>query len=225
MVIIHGENTALSRKKLQELIEKAKHSGLSLDRLEAKKLTPAILQEKLGSSSLFGDDKLIIIEELHSLPTSKRKKELIEILSSSSASQIILYEKRNITATMIKKLGKSEVFEFKISNSLWELLDKLGNKDKKNTLLVMRKAIAQNDEFFVYTMIIRQIRMLITAKDGGVLKGAPFMISKLKSQANNFTLQQLIKIHHQLHILDIKQKNSQLYLNLSQELDLLLFKM
>jgi DNA polymerase III delta subunit len=225
MVIIHGENTALSRKKLQELIEKAKQSGLALDRLEAKKLTPAILQENLGSSSLFGDEKVIIIEELHSLPTSKRKKELIETLSTSSDVKIILYEKKKITTTMIKKLGQSEVFEFKISNSLWELLDKLGSNDKKNTLLTMRKAISQNDEFFVYTMIIRQIRILITAKDGGVIKGAPFMVSKLKSQANQFSLEQLLKIHHQLHLLDIKQKNSQLYLNLSQELDLLLFKM
>ncbi|NCN03854.1 MAG: hypothetical protein GW942_02150 [Candidatus Pacebacteria bacterium] len=225
MVIIHGENTALSRKKLQELIEKAKHSGLALDRLEAKKLTPAILQENLGSNSLFGDDKVIIIEELHSLPTSQRKKELIEILAKSAGTNIILYEKKKITATMIKKLGQVEVFEFKISNSLWELLDKLGSNDKKNTLLTMRKAISQNDEFFVYTMIIRQIRMLITAKDKGVIKGAPFMVSKLKSQANKFSLEQLLRIHHQLHLLDIKQKNSQLYLNLSQELDLLLFKM
>jgi hypothetical protein len=226
MVIIHGENTALSRKKLQELIDKYKQRGLSLNRLEAKKLTPAILQENLGSSSLFGDDKLTIIEELHSLPTSKKKKELIEIISqaSQSDSQIILYEKRKLTTTMVKKLGQSEVFEFKISNSLWELLDKLGSKDKKGTLLTLRKAIEQNDEFFVYTMIIRQIRMLISAKDGGVLKGAPFMITKLKKQAGYFSLEKLLQTHYHLHKIDIKQKNSQLYLNLSQELDLLLFK-
>ncbi|MDH5533187.1 MAG: hypothetical protein OEX81_02030 [Candidatus Pacebacteria bacterium] len=225
MIVIHGENTAHSRKKLQELITQAKTNSTAITRLEAKRLTAASLQEAMGGNSLFGEDKLIIIEEIHSLPASKRKKELIEQIANSGLENLILYEKRQLTATMLKKVGNPQVFEFKISNTLWKFLDQIGGPDKTKIIKLLRESISQNDEFFVYTMIIRQIRMLITAKDGGVIKGAPFMITKLKGQANRFTLEQLLKTHQQLFNIDIKQKNSQLSLSLGQELDLILLKM
>lgn len=225
MIIIHGENTALSRKKLQELITQAKTNGTAITRLESKRLTPASLQEAIGGNSLFGEDKLIIVEELHSLPASKRKKELIEQISNSGFENLILYEKRKLTATMLKKVGSSDPYEFKISNTLWKFLDHIGGRDKTKVLKLLKESITQNDEFFVYTMIIRQIRMLITAKDGGVIKGAPFMITKLQSQARNLSLEQLLKVHKQLFELDIKQKNSLLPLTLGQELDLILLRM
>jgi DNA polymerase III delta subunit len=225
MIVIHGENTSLSRKKLQELISQAKSKNKSITRLEAKKLTPASLQEAIGGNSLFGDDKLIIVEELHSLPASKRKKGLIEQIGNSGLENLILYEKRKLTATMLKKIGNPQVFEFKISNTLWKFLDQIGGPDKTKIIKLLRESITQNDEFFVYTMIIRQIRMLITTKDGGILKGAPFMITKLQGQASRLTLEQLLKIHGQLFNIDIKQKNSQLILSLGQELDLILLRM
>lgn len=225
MIVIHGENTELSRRKLQELIDQAKNSPTRIVRLETKKLTPASLQEALIGNSLFDEKKLVIIEELHSLPTSKRKKELIEQVSNSNLDKLILYEKRKLTTTMLKKLGNPQIFEFKITNTLWKFLDQIGHKDKKRLLQLLKESIKQNDEFFVYTMIIRQIRLLITAKDGGVIKGAPFMITKLKGQASKFSLEQLLKMHRQLFKIDIKQKNSLLPLTLSQELDLILFKL
>jgi DNA polymerase III delta subunit len=225
MIVIHGENTAHSRKKLQELITQAKTDNTSITRLEAKRLTSASLQEAMGGNSLFGDDKLIIIEELHSLPASKRKKGLIEQIGNSGLDNLVLYEKRKLTATMLKKIGNPQVFEFKISNTLWKFLDQIGGSDKTKVIRLLRESITQNDEFFVYTMIIRQIRMLITAKDGGVLKGAPFMITKLQGQARNVSIEQLLTTHKQLSNIDIKQKNSQLALSLSQELDLILLRM
>lgn len=225
MIVIHGDNTALSRKKLQELISVATQSGNEIVRLEAKKLTSAQLEEALVETSLFGDEKTIIVEELHSLPTSNRKKELINQVSQYQDKSIILYETKLLTANMLKKLGTNNDFSFKISNSLWKLLDHLTSKNKKELLLLLREAIKQNDEYFVYTMIIRQVRQLIQAKTGGTLKGAPFMISKLKGQANSLSLDKLLETHQKLHRIDIKQKNSQLHLGLSQELDLLLFRL
>lgn len=225
MIVIHGDNTALSRRKLQDLITVASQKGENVVRLEAKKLTSAQLEEALVETSLFGEAKTIIIEGLHSLPTSKRKKELIKQVSQYKDKPIILYETKLLTANMLKKLESEKDYPFKISNSLWKLLDLLTSKNKKELLLLLREAIKQNDEFFVYTMVIRQVRQLIKVKSGGKLKGAPFMIAKLKKQASGMTLDKLLLVHKKLHQIDIKQKNSQLHLSLSQELDLLLFKM
>lgn len=225
MTIIHGENTSLSRKKLQELIDQAKNAQVGITRLEASKLTLAQLNDALGSSDLFGGEQLFIIEELHSLLTSTRKKELIERVASFSGSNIILYEKKLLTATMLKKFPQAEVFEFKVTNAMWEFLDSLGNFDKKKLLIQMHKAIEQNEAFLVFTMMIRQIRQLIQVKSGGQVAGAPFMIAKLKKQANLFTLDQLLALHAQLFKLEVGQKTSTLNLDLASELDLLLFRM
>ena len=238
MIIIHGDNLVLARNRLAEVIAEAKVKNQKITRLEAKAVTPASLQEALGSASLFGEQKLLIIEELHSLPTSKKKKELISQISATVSgadngtptTQIVLFEKKKLTATMLKKFqsqgtNRTQIFEFKISNSLWKLLDFIGNHDKTKTLEILHQAIAQNDEYFVFTMICRQIRMLIETKAGGILKGAPFMISKLKSQASKFTLPQLLKLHTQIFQIDLSQKTSSTPYTLTQQLDLLLIKM
>ena len=67
--------------------------------------------------------------------------------------------------------------------------------------------------------------MLIQASDGGRLSGPPFLISKLKSQANKFTLAQLLSLHAKLFALDVAQKTSTLKLSLAQELELLAINM
>lgn len=224
MIIIHGENTSQSRKKLQELIDGVKKNSSTLIRLEAKKLTPAILSENLGSSDLFGDGQTFVIEELHSLPTSTKKKELIELLAQQSES-VILYEKKTLTATMLKKFASAQVFEFKVTNVMWELLDSLGTTDKKQLIKQLHLAVEQNDAFLVFTMLVRQIRMLIQVKSGGQVAGAPFMIAKLKKQASRFTIDQLLALHSQLFKLEVGQKTSTMAMDLASELDLLLFAM
>ena len=227
MLILHGDNIVLSRNKLQELIATATQKKQTVLRLEAKKLNLATLEEALHSDSLFGEEKLVILEGLHSLPTSNRKKELINYLSTINhqSSTIILYETKTLTTTMLKKFPGSQALEFKLSNSLWKFLDGLGDGNvKTQNLASLHQAIAQNDEFMVLSMIIRQIRLLIQAKEGKV-KGAPFMITKLKAQARHFSLEKLLELHQKLFALDLSLKTSQNNLDLGKELDLFLISM
>lgn len=232
LTVVHGDNYVLARKKLGELIDVAKEKQTRVIGLEAKRLTLAELQDALGGDSLFGEPKCVVIEELHSLPVSARKKSLIELVSAQakmneadSPTQVILLEKKLLTATMLKKFAGAQIFSYKVSNSLWEFLDKLGQKNSNELIASLKLAIEQNDDFFVFTMIIRQVRMLIQAKDNGRLTGAPFMITKLKNQANRFTLDKLILIHGLLFKIDLEQKTSTSPLTLTQELDLLMLKL
>lgn len=107
MIIIHGENTVNSREKLVELIKKSESKQREILRLEAKNLSEAALEETLGANDLFGSSKTIIIEELHSLPNSARKKALIEQLSKPQIHNLILWEKRSLTKTMVGKFPKA----------------------------------------------------------------------------------------------------------------------
>ena len=110
---------------------------------------------------------------------------------------------------------------------MWSLLDQLSTKQKnKNALLKRAKESINSDGAeFVFLMILRQIRMLIQVKEGQSLKIAPFMLSKLNKQSQEFSLEKLLSLHKQLYQIDQKQKESKGLLSLEAELDLFLFNM
>lgn len=225
VTILHGENTVQSRDKLVQMIDQAKKTDSKVTRLEAKKLTLANLEENLGSSDLFGSNKLIIVEGLHSLPRSKNKTALIKLVAANQLP-VILWEKRSLTKTMLKQFPQTEVFEFKLSKTLFKWLDSINSlRQEKSAVSLFHQTLQTDDVGLCFAMLTRQIRLLIQAKDGGVVRGAPFMISKLKKQAAGFDLDQLLELHSQLLDIDLKLKTSTGNLSLEQELDLLLLNM
>jgi DNA polymerase III delta subunit len=234
VTIIHGENTVQSRNALFALIQSAQEKNQNLVRLDAKRLTIVDLENALGSNSLFAEQKTIIIEELHSLPKSKKQEELIAKVAAAdrqedNATTIILWEKRELTATMLKKFPTAKVQAFKLTSALFKWLDSLsGNRQpqtQKYMLGLLQQAIESDGDMMCFVMLIRQIRYLIQAKEGSLTSGAPFMIAKLNKQTQSFTPEQLLKIHHQLLEMDLRQKTSTSDLGLGRELELLMVEM
>lgn len=226
MIIIHGENTIASRDKLIELISTNKLGNQEVIRLEAKDLTEAQLETILGANDLFGTQKTIVIEGLHSLPKSAKQKTLLQLCANSKLHEIILWEKRELTATMLKAFPDSQSFVFKASKTLFAWLDLLGKKgEDRKKIQLLHDAVISDGEFFCFIMLIRQLRLLIQAKTGEKIGGAPFMITKLQKQAQQFSLEQLLKIHSQLLEIDYSQKTSTNLLNMNQQLDLFSLKL
>ena len=226
MVILHGENTVQSRNALSALLDKARSEQKQIIRLEAKKLESQNLIEELGASSLFGEPRVILIEELHSLPTSARKTQLIKQIGGLSAddAEVILWEKRQLTPTMLKQFPQARNQEFKLTKYLFNWLDTINGQNKLNQKM-FDSAIEQDGEMMLFTMLIRQIRLLIQVKEGKTASLAPFMVGKLKKQSETFSLPQLLQLHHKLLLLDLAQKTSASVLTLQQELELLLVGM
>jgi hypothetical protein len=225
--VIHGENQVASRKKLIEFIEQAKQQNKEVVNLNAEKLDRAKLESALLSESLFGHEKLLIIEGIYSLPKSKKKDEFIELISSASI-EIILWDKKSLSKTDFKKLPTVlENYEFKITPKLWTFLDTLSTNPRNKTamLKLFKESVKSDSSEFVFLMIARQIRILLQIKDNHPPKLAPFMLSKLNKQAKEFSLEKLLNLHHQLYLIDQKQKLSTGLLDLEGELDLLLFNM
>jgi DNA polymerase III delta subunit len=234
MIILHGDHTPHSRQKLVELLDAAKSQTAEVKRYQASELSLADLEQALGESSLFGSQPTIVIEELHSLPPSKKKEALIAHLATVANDQaspsLILWEKRTLTKPMLKKFGAAQVQEFKISNTVFAWLDSLnGTRDRagakpnlKHQLQLLHEATQAEDAFYCLIMAARQIRLLIQVKDGGSVGGAPFMIAKLQKQAQSFSLPQLLAAHHRLLELDLAHKTSASSFSLAQDLDLFL---
>lgn len=221
MIILHGENIIQSRERLVALLQSARQAGTEIERLGAAKLTPAELETALQKTSLFGTEQLVVIEELHSLPRSAKKNQLLEIVSQANVD-VILWEKRTLTPTMLKLFSQAQIEHFKLSNSLFSWLDAFSPRTAQSKYWELaHKAQRANGEQMCFIMLVRQIRLLIQVKDGAPPSGAPFMISKLKKQAQDFSLQTLLKFHEQLFLIDQNVKTSGSFLSLGQELDLL----
>ena len=166
MHILHGEHTIKSRDRLTLLVQTARTKGVEILRLGAKELTSATLEEALSSTSLFGTEKLIVIEELHSLPKSAKKDALIDQLAHAPIeTQLLIWEKRQLTATMLKKFKGATTEEFTSSPIIFRWLDGFGGSAPKGQQLKELHQIYDQDgaEFF-FAMLTRQIRLLIGVK-------------------------------------------------------------
>jgi DNA polymerase III, delta subunit. len=74
--LLHGDNQLESRNELNRLISGAESKELI--RLDGEKTSLNEIVQALESSSLFGMEKLVIIENLFSRRQSKEKKEIID---------------------------------------------------------------------------------------------------------------------------------------------------
>lgn len=222
MQIIHGENIVKSRDQLFDYIHSAKKDNSEIIRLEAKSISVADLETTLGASDLFDTKKLIVLEGLHSLPRSTKKNELISLLESEQIHSVVLWEKRTLTKTMLKKFPNATVSEHKISKPLFAWLETLGTSTAtQKKLHMLHEAYDVDGPFFCFIMLIRQNRLLLQAKSGGVIAGPPFMKAKLQKQATYFSFDNLISLHKKLLQIDQEQKTSKNLLSLEQQLDLL----
>ncbi len=225
MIVIHGENIIQSRQFLTDQITQAKANQQAVHHLMATTLQMKDVASLLGTASLFGGKRLVVVEELHSLPKSAKKEELIQLFATQDDpdTELIFWEKRKLTSTMLKKFPRASVKEFKTTNTLFSWLDSLNgqkrNFSKQHQLL--HQAIESDGEFMCFAMLARQVRLLIQVKEGSKVAGPPFVVQKLKHQAGTFTLKQLLTIHQHLHDFDLKQKTSRNALSLEQDLDLL----
>ncbi len=232
MRILHGLNTTASRQRLALLIEAAKSKSLDIQKIEAKNLSFSELESQLHSESLFESEVLLVIEGLLSLPASKNKETLINLVVLSQkekSKELILWESKLISATILNNFPKDVVDVFKPTVVLFKWLDSLGAgqspSQKRNSLNLFKQTILQDDVYLALTLLIRQVRLLLKIKDGNTYGVKPYMISKLQAQAHTFTESKLLSIHHQLLELDVYQKSSTVGVKFESKLEQLIYEM
>lgn len=234
VTVLHGDNTIKSRNKLLEIITQSRATGREVEKYSASDLNLSKLQEIFGSQLLFTKPRLLIFEEVHSLPTSTKKNQLLKSLSEHTAQlpadvEVVLWEKRALTKTMLSKLAASTTEEFKVSSSMFTWLDSLTGQatpaQRQKTVQLFHQTLQEEDVVYCLIMLIRQVRMLLIANDGGTLAGPPFVVNKIRSQARKFSQKQLLQTYRELLKMDLAMKQSSSGLNLQGQLDLLLIQL
>ena len=227
-LILHGDNVVASRQKLAELIQKANKLGVKeIIKLDGKTLSETQLRQALEAKSLFGADKLVVIEKLLSRQRSKEKNKLVDILASSS-SQVILWEAKSITKAALNKLKDCEVLAFKTPAAIFKFLDSLKPGNAQQSLIHLHHELSSEAPELIFYMLSRRVSDLIIAQDQKasiLLKAAPWQKSRLSSQSRNFTTDQLLKLHQNLLSVDESIKTGRNLLPLNSQLDLILAKL
>ncbi len=118
IILLYGEDTYRSRKKMEEIMEehKKKHkSGLNLRYLEGRNASFDDLRNEMLGASMFKEKKLVVLLDV--LSNSKLKEDLIEKgeVFSDSENVLLLFEKQSIAKkekllSFIEKHGKLQEF-------------------------------------------------------------------------------------------------------------------
>jgi hypothetical protein len=223
-ILLHGEDQVKSRKYLSTLKNKAKKNKEILS-LNGANVSLTELKQALEANSLFGHDKVVILENIFSARKSKRKKQLIKYLNKESPQiDLIIWEEVKVGKRALNKLPKSfQKKEFKISTVIFKFLESLQPGNNQNSLTLLKKSLSNNEPEKIFYMLVRQIRLLIIAKDLGKpgLSGPGWIKNKLITQTKAFTKNQLLSVHSKLLNIDISIKRGKSLMPLQKQLELL----
>ncbi len=222
ITILHGDNELASYNRLQDLIQVAKKSGQAVTQIQVKNLTEAELSNHLQQDSLFADSRLIVIEGLHALPPGTRRKSMIQMVASNNLDiDIIIRDLKKLTAPQLKVFKSARVEFFKLDSVVFKWLATIGSKQPSAIKLQnLQTALDQEGAEMCFAMLIRQIRLLIRAKDHQLPPMAPFQLDQLNRQAQPISMPKLLQYHRQLLDIDLHQKTNQALLPLSSTLEL-----
>ena len=121
MLILHGDNLVASRQLLVEKIKLFKTKNAEVVKLDGKKTNLTQIQQALESQSLFGSERIVIIEGLLSSPVGKGKSKLVDYLKYGDFPNLILWEGKKIDRLTSFKTAQIQVF--KLPSTIFKFLD------------------------------------------------------------------------------------------------------
>ncbi len=221
ITLLHGDHIELSRNELNRL--KAAATGKEIRVLDGRSIDQANLTQALESHSLFGGDTVIFIESLFGKLGKKTK--LIEALAkilvaSSSSSDIVLWEDKEVGVTVLKNLEKVDVRLFKMPTIIFKFLDGIAPHRAKSQLDLYHALLADSAAELVLSMIVKRIRQLIQLHDGQLPAGlASWQASRLTQQAKLFSMDKLTDMHAQLLFMEHSIKTGASPFTLAEHLE------
>lgn len=217
--IFSGDDIVSSRKAYTDQIEIFKKEN-EMEYVNAKDIDETFLENIFGSLDLFGKNRILATENFFSGKSNKLRGGLIEKILSFKKAVFIDWEEKEISKTETEKLGKSLIIKnFKLPNLLFKFLDSINPENKKENIILLKKVLENLDPGFVFSMLIRQIRLLILASDNETITMAPWQKRNLENQFKHFSKDKLINLYKKLLEIDLRQKTSSSPFDLNSELE------
>lgn len=217
-VLIHGDDTAKSFARYNQIIKVTRRRGWQIVRIE--KSSKLNLQEQLSTNSLFDEEKLYILSKPKD--TSDDTFKWLEEHGSEIKGNLLIYLPSLAPQTLIKKLPKNTASEtFTLPKLLFTFLDSVYPDNYKSAIKLLHKVTDDEPLELVFAMLARHVRDLFwAASDSESLQYPSWRRGKLKSQSSKFPDNTLPEFINSLSDIDIKSKSSKLDLGTALDLKL-----
>lgn len=224
IILLHGDNIVVSRNELERLKKEKTKEVLTFD---GGKIDLSELKQALEAKSLFGQEKIVILENFLSQKPSTVKNQIIEYLKNLETTvDLILWEGKEMEKKSLDSFPSAKKQLFRLDPVLFKFLDSLKPGSGKTAVALLREVLRREEVELVFYMLVRQFRLLIALKNvskdsiSEIVKLGSWQKEKLARQANNFDLEDLLRIYHQLLEIDSKSKTGLSPFNLASTLEL-----
>ncbi len=218
LTIILGEDTAKSRKYWLEKKELVNKEGNKVVMLSIDNLKDILYNPQ--PTSLFFKKNIYFSENLLSKYLKKEPKLILQLETFFKERELFMWEKvARWELKVLKKIKTAKIVEFKPSKTIFNLLDLLS--PAKMRLFIKALSEFEGDENFIFKMVIRRVRDLIIAKEGGRLKVQQWQLVRFQSQARLWDKDKLIKYYKNLFKIEKSVRVAETPLSLRESLELL----
>lgn len=226
ITIIHGDDTATSRKVLTDIRLKTPEV-LSA---EGESLTVTDLAQMVQGGGLFVTQKTIIIENLYAKKkATKEFAAILELLQAKTQEyDIYIWEGKELDKKSLSLFKHAVIKTYKLPQTLFIFLDSIKPNQGKHLVTLHHKVLQTTEEEMVFLLLVRQVRLLLALKEKSdeqideVKRLALWQLNKIQKQASLFTIEELVNLHTRLYALDKAHKTGELVLSLTVALDILL---
>lgn len=219
--IICGEDTVASRSYYNVLIEDYQKLGYQIQSVDYEQAL-ALATQTAWSMSLFNEKQIYVTENLDKkYRTGKETVLCFEKIHQLDHVILIDWEDgKSLYELKLKKIGK--IKEFKPNETIFRLLDSCYPGNKLSFLSNLEHFANNNNEQFIFIMLVRTIRQLIIAlTDPSSLKLAPWQKHKTISHASKWKPDNLLKFYAGLQRIDVLTKTNTYPQTIKQSLDIL----
>lgn len=197
-LLLHGPGIKASRIKLQELRSKFHPDNVVVFEEGAASMDIA---DNLVSTSLFSDERLVILEN--------PPEDFVLATNYELPTTLLLWfdheigEKKEVMKWIKENKGESLFFPESKEISIFPFLDLLAQGNMKAFLEMKKLKDARYDIFYFNTMTLYLLRNLVATPKTAL----PFVKEKLKKQRIRFNQQNLTNLYKNILELDFKLKS------------------
>ncbi len=217
--IFLGEDTTQSRNEFVRLKNDHKSKNTVVYDISETNIDqlPLWMDE---SQSLFGEKKAFFAENILA---KKENRELLKKYDTNSTdSEIYIWEEKTEDRVAKFLFKYASIKTYKISSTVFKLLDGLYPKNIKETLATLDSLSETTEEYLIFYMICKRVRELIILKQGGTVpKLAAWQAGKMISQAQKWDEKKLLTFYDSLYKIDTLNKTSKTVYNLKKALDII----
>lgn len=191
-ILLHGEDTSKLYARELALLNAWRQEGKGIRLLDCAKQKEPELLEILGSQSMFAPSQVWHMKHWEKLRSPKLQTLLLEMLNQTP-DDVLMTVPHEMSAAQKKKIPAGWKLEnFPMPVAIFKFLESIKAKPYNTVHDLFRQTLATGNEWGLHTLLSRQFRYLLQAKVGAPIAGPPFIVAKVKGQAQYFSEQELL---------------------------------